>query len=124
MDSRFFTMRVWVHGSAPGVDPALLILNNSNALTFFLEALSHGSEIFPAGETFTIVIYQGVSAIGFGRYQVHFVNVGNWDMRGDPEPVKLEVISETGDIAGVIELAWRAMIDECHKIDGINYEEK
>ncbi len=119
----FVTMRVWVYGGAPGVDEALMILNNANALMFFLEALSKGSEVFPAGKSFTIVAYEGVSAIGFGRYQVHFNDVGNWDMRGDPEPVKFVVVSETGEIAGQIEQAWRNMIVECHKFDGVNYGE-
>lgn len=125
MENQFATMRVWIPKSAPGVHPPALVLNNPNALMFFLEALSQGNYVFPAGEEFTIVAYQGDSSIGYGTYKVHFSDVGSWDMRfhGETEPVTLEVTGELGGIIGIIQEAWRNMIDEVHAFDGINYEE-
>lgn len=107
----FVTMRVWLPGSVPGPHPYNLSLENPNALMFFLEALVHGSHVFPADKAFTIVAYQGVVRIGHGVYKVHFEDVGNpatWD---DPEPVKFQVVSETGEICGIVSEAWHNMLE-------------
>ncbi|HEY4388851.1 MAG TPA: hypothetical protein VGN34_30745, partial [Ktedonobacteraceae bacterium] len=54
--------------------------------------------------------YQGGSSIGYGVYKHHFNDVGDRSLADDPEPVKLEVISEQGEIVGVVQEAWRNML--------------
>jgi hypothetical protein len=107
----FITMKVWITGAQPGVHPHLLSLETPNALMFFLEALAHGNFVFPAGKTFTIVAYQGLMAIGQGFYQIHFNDVGDYSLRNDPEPVKLIVVRETGEIEGIVQDAWSHMLN-------------
>jgi hypothetical protein len=109
-NTRFISMRVWLPNSVPGVHPHNLSLENSNALMFFLEALAHGSHVFPADRAFTIVAYQGPTQIGYGVYKVHFLDVGDPETWRDPEPVKLVVVSEVGEIAGVVSEAWGNML--------------
>jgi hypothetical protein len=98
-NTNFITLKVWLPGSAPGVHPHNLVLENPNALLFFLEAIARGNVVYPYGKQFSIVAYQGNMQIGLGAYKV---------VAG--ASLSLWVIAETGEIEGVIREAWDNML--------------
>jgi hypothetical protein len=64
-----------------------------------------------------VVAYQGDRQIGAGTYQVHFADVGQRATWDDPEPIKLLVVQERGEMVGVLADAWQAMLEHLRLVE-------
>lgn len=107
-----YTFKVWTYGALLGMDAPTLTLHNPNALHFFLESLAHGNAIFPGDQPFEVALYRdGLHIFGSGTYCVHYEDVGLPATWLDPEPVKLHCLVEQGEIVGVMQTAWRNMLE-------------
>jgi hypothetical protein len=94
-------------------------LQNPWGLQFFLEALSHGHTLFGV-QPFHIIGYEG-STIEHVCCHVSFVDVGDPATFDDPEPVKLQIECASGELATVLQDAWRIMQARVAKEDEDEY---
>jgi hypothetical protein len=105
---QYAMLKVWLPGTLPGRDAELLILQNPWSLQFFLEALYHGHTLFGV-RPFQIIGYQ-IDAIEHVCCHVSFVDVGDPATFDDSEPVKLRIERASGELASVLQDAWRIML--------------
>jgi hypothetical protein len=97
----YVTMKFYLPGTHPGQDTETLTLENPWALQFTLEALYKTSGLV-GNKPFTLTLLQGGQERGRGVYRV-----------AADTPYILETVSETGDIAGMVQEAWIKMLERC-----------
>jgi hypothetical protein len=109
-EPEFYTLQVWLPGSHPGENEPTFTLENSNALQCLLEGLAHGNSVIQGDEPFDVVCFRGNDEVGRGTYQIHFIDVGDLATMNDPEPIKLQVLAESGQWIGIMQSAWINMV--------------
>lgn len=112
MSNPFVTLKVWLPGSHPGTDPESLTLENPSALQFFLESLYLGNSIFGTA-IFEVRAYRGTSPLGRGSYRIRFARPSESDY--EEEPVHLVIVEASGELMGILDAAWREMLDQMRR---------